>query len=931
MLRIAAGCIGAGRAVPCAARAAVLLRRVSGSAACAGQRRRFEGRTPYPRAHSIPPARPKELASEQLLGATNGLPPANPGLLETVRITDDEVNQIYDSIMSPQQRRARDEQSIRHRSRAEFLEARRAAREAARSKTDAKANTEADSKADSKAEDGKPKEAAISADAVAKEGRTISNKTMEKLIYVDTRVVREMEEAKRAVIASIDTSQIAGLEDKVRAAAAAAAREAEPDGADVELAPELTLAEFNHVIFANTLACRVDAAMQAFELLREAGIKPDQTTFANLTITHAKAGDLDTAVSMFKRLEEEGLQPTVYSYGTLIRAYMEFDRVDDAFRVYEAMKAREIWPNLPVYNSLIVACLKIGDFKRAWGVFEHLRYTIAQPDEVSFSIMIHACARQGEVERAMNLFEEMVRSNLALSDVTFNSLIHACAKRTDYFDECFRLLEMMESHGFQPDFYTYNTVIYACARSKNLALAREIFRDMLRRSLDPEQRDLLKIDPVTISNMMWAYAGCVTGVKNCSWRVAKRYEGLAERALADVQAADGVLSTHCLASPSPQPEAAFKARIVTERLVQAQEDAARIRDRIQALSAEGAPKEALDGQYVSLIDALLPEKSPTANNAAASEAVRLMVFYLDVLKGTVNARLLNAFLAALIKNGRFDCAWRVILGDFEKFNVPKDGWTFLRMLELCARTRDVRSAWQVWDEYKAWRARVERELGTPGHEALKPRPTRVYGSDPSRDKGPRGDAAAPDGPGPETLALARTLTFPGDNALPACVAGGALGVTPADREVARRRLGCDMTTEHATYIEMVTLLGSGGDFSAAVQLLREEKQGVLEHQHNPTMLDVNSLYQNAIKAGDKHAALDIRGLCMQKPLHPARRALHRKWGTSFSWDLTAPQHRSLSRRFPEEFRRHTAPFQDGEFVYLRQRGAAAPAAEGTGT
>ncbi|KAJ2750416.1 hypothetical protein IWQ56_007040, partial [Coemansia nantahalensis] len=359
-------------------------------------------------------------------------------------------------------RQMRDEQSLRHRSRAEFLELRRTAREETRSSR-AKPAVAAPAEADQRAAAPKPK--AAPAEQVAEDGsipdkksletaaktRSISDTTMEKLIYVDTRVVREMEEAKRAVIASIDTSQVASLQDRVRAAAETKAgatglvpAEEGGTGADLLAEPELSLAEFNHVIFANTLACRVDAATQTLELMREAGIKPDQTTFANLTIVHAKAGDLDTAVSMFKQLESEGLAPTVYSYGTLIRAYTEFDRVDDAFRVYELMKEREVWPNLPVYNSLIVSCLKIGDFKRAWGVFEHLRYTIARPDEVSFSIMIHACAKQGEVEKAMNLFEEMVTNGLALSDVTFNSVIHACAKRTDYFDECFRLLEMME-------------------------------------------------------------------------------------------------------------------------------------------------------------------------------------------------------------------------------------------------------------------------------------------------------------------------------------------------------------------------------------------------------------------------------------------------------------------------------------------------------
>ncbi|KAJ1898404.1 hypothetical protein LPJ66_002766 [Kickxella alabastrina] len=55
------------------------------------------------------------------------------------------------------------------------------------------------------------------------------------------------------------------------------------------------------------------------------------------------------------------------------------------------------------------------------------------------------------------------------------------------------------------------------------------------------------------------------------------------------------------------------------------------------------------------------------------------------------------------------------------------------------------------------------------------------------------------------------------------------------------------------------------------------------------MEDVSNPYQNALVSGGKHSTLDIRSLCMQKPAHSARRALNRKCGTPFSWDLTDPQ------------------------------------------
>ncbi|KAJ2126386.1 hypothetical protein IW147_000134 [Coemansia sp. RSA 720] len=911
-----------------------LTRSLSSSTAHAGQRKKYEGRPRYPQPHSTIPPRPIDIATNSPKSETKTTN-RDSNVLETIRLTDDEVGEIYNSIMSPSDRQERDEQSMRHRSRTEFLELRRQAREKTRERLAQESPKEIKAPEVKKKQDVEEKPV-----LEAVKARSISDKAMERLVYVDTRVVREMEEAKNAVMASVGPSSVDHLQEKVemvqaqRAVGKGVSEQGADQGALGVTAYGLSASEFNHVIFANTLACNVDEAMRTYELMQSAGVKPNQTTFANLTIVHAKAGDLESAVSMFKKLESEGLEPTVYSYGSLIRAYMEFNRVDDSFRVYEMMKTREVWPNLPVYNSLIVSCLKVGDFARAWGVFEHLRYTIAQPDEVSFTIMIHACAKQGQVEKAMNLFEEMVASNLVLSDVTFNSLIHACAVRTDYFDECFRLLELMEAQGFQPDFYTYNTVIYACARARKLGLAREIFRDMLKKSMRPDQEDLLKIDAITITNMMCAYAWYLPSIKNCSWKVAKRFEGIAAKALADVQQAGASVSTNSLSQVHTRDEHNADAYLTTTRLLDIQEKVAKAGQEFRNLSEDGASKPELDQQQAALIDMLMPEQVPEAHNQLASETVRLMRFYLDTVKGGVTARMLNMYLAALVNNGRFESAWRVIFGDFEKYGLPRDGWTFLWTIRLCARTRDVPSAWRVWDEFKKWRADVERELNTPGHNTLRTGRTRVYGAqsdkastgakpktfDDVQSDEPSGDSAA-NRATRDMLALVTDLEFPGSLSMPTNVAGGALAVTADDREVARKLIGCDMKPEHATYIEMITLLGSCGDFRSAVHLLREEKEGILEHKHDPTMQDVGSMYQNALVSGNKHAALDVRGLCMPKPLHEARRKLHRKWGTSFGWELTSPQYKAVSRRFPEEFKPHNPPFKNGEHVYSRSRGS----------
>ncbi|KAJ2614584.1 hypothetical protein EV177_001984 [Coemansia sp. RSA 1804] len=896
-----------------------------------GRPRQFEDHLRYPRARSKMPPRPETLATENLIKATNNIGEEETSAIEKIKVTDEEVGKIFDSIMSTEKRKERDEQSLRHKSRAEYLEMVRVSKEKRR--LSAALGKDKKEPKQNKDKDEKP-----SADREKSGRQPISEKTMEKLMYMDTRTIREMEEAKLAVLASADQFSVKELQNKVKMTNTLSSsimpnKSVQPfdevesvinsDAAYADLAvPELKTAEFNHVIFANTLAGRLEEAVQAYELMSEANVKPDQTTFANLTMAYAKAGDLETAISMFKKLEEEGLEPTMYSYGTLIHAYREFNRIDDAFRVYETMKKREIWPNTAIYNSLIVACLKIGDFKRAWGVFEHLRYAISEPETVSFSIMINACAKNGEVEKAINLFEEMISKHMALSDVTFNSLIHACAVRPDYFDECFRLLHMMETHGFEPDFYTYNTIIYACARKRNLGLARDIFKDMLKKSMDPKYQELVKVDSITIANMMWAYAGYQRNVKCCSWKIAKSYENIAMEAFAAVKdRKDGSAFAFGLNQMISRAENKYRTLSNASKLNEIQFRSLEAINIANETTSSGEGNNNINGSYLDVIDVMIPQAVPESPKSIGSEATRLMYFYLDYLKGDVTSQLLNAYLSATINNGRYYDAWYIYLGAFKKYGVARDGWTFQRIIRLCERTRDVPSAWRVWDEYKAWRADVERALNTPGWEKLKTPKTRVYARDVDEFNQPielDKELQSPNTATQGMLNLAESLVFPGESAIPTNVAGGSLAVLPADRETARRRIGCDMKTEHAMYIEMITLLGSNRDINSAIRLIREEKTEILEHAHAPTMEDVLSLYQNAIASGNKDAGLDIRGLCMQKPAHPARRALNRKWGTSFGWDRSDTQHKAMSRRFPEEFRRHVGPFKDGEYVRLKK-------------
>lgn len=88
------------------------------------------------------------------------------------------------------------------------------------------------------------------------------------------------------------------------------------------------------------------------------------------------------------------------------------------------------------------------EYEKAWHVFRESNiHGFLQPDEVTYSVMINCCAqvkqssfwdlnfffkkKEGLVEKALNLLSEMESNGLRPTEVTFNSILLACSKRKD--------------------------------------------------------------------------------------------------------------------------------------------------------------------------------------------------------------------------------------------------------------------------------------------------------------------------------------------------------------------------------------------------------------------------------------------------------------------------------------------------------------------
>ena len=84
-----------------------------------------------------------------------------------------------------------------------------------------------------------------------------------------------------------------------------------------------------------------------------------------------------------------------------------------------------------MHTCHLLATVKAGEYVLAWRAFRALRSQGLDPDSVTYSLMISLCSREDRVERALQFRDEMLDHGLPLTEVTYNSLILACARRKD--------------------------------------------------------------------------------------------------------------------------------------------------------------------------------------------------------------------------------------------------------------------------------------------------------------------------------------------------------------------------------------------------------------------------------------------------------------------------------------------------------------------
>lgn len=217
----------------------------------------------------------------------------------------------------------------------------------------------------------------------------------------------------------------------------------------------------------------MDELRQLHCYVSKQGLIRKQSTVTKLISTCVEMGtseSLDCARKAFELFQEDDeANVTLFMYNSLIRGYSAAGLCDEAVSLYIEMIEAGFTPDNFTFPFLLSACAKTAAFVEGVQLHGALMKIGLEGDMFVANSLIHLYAEAGEFSFARKVFDGMLERNV----VSWTSLICGYA-RTDSSSEAVALFFQMIEAGVRPNSVTMVCVISACAKLKDLELAKRI-------------------------------------------------------------------------------------------------------------------------------------------------------------------------------------------------------------------------------------------------------------------------------------------------------------------------------------------------------------------------------------------------------------------------------------------------------------------------
>ncbi|KAJ9677374.1 hypothetical protein PVL29_022383 [Vitis rotundifolia] len=234
---------------------------------------------------------------------------------------------------------------------------------------------------------------------------------------------------------------------------------------------------FNHMARRDCCCMESNEALELFESMNSAQIKPNDVTLVSVLSACAQLGSVATGERIGSYVESRGLISNVYVASALLSMYSKCGNI---------MKAREIFDKLPqrdnvTWNSMIMGLAINGFAEDAIALYNRMKEIEVKPNNITFVGLLTACTHAGHVELGLEFFRSM------RSDHNISPNIEHFACIVDLFCRSGRLIDAYEficRMEVEPNVVIWGTLLSASRIHVNVELAELAGKKLLE--LEPD-------------------------------------------------------------------------------------------------------------------------------------------------------------------------------------------------------------------------------------------------------------------------------------------------------------------------------------------------------------------------------------------------------------------------------------------------------------
>lgn len=215
---------------------------------------------------------------------------------------------------------------------------------------------------------------------------------------------------------------------------------------------------------------QVDKAVEIYNTMKEAFVRPDTFALNSLLAVCVKAGEMKKAIEVFRENIAAGVRPDAVTFNTLIRGCAQAGMEDDAHRLHSEMLAGGLEPDLYTYTSLITCAGNSKRLDQAFAFWRELCQQNIQPDTLVCNALMSAYQKSECYSEATHLYRQMRNYGIACDVYTYNAGIIAASS----VEEAFACLAQMLQDGILPDATSFSSIIRVCARHADYSVALQV-------------------------------------------------------------------------------------------------------------------------------------------------------------------------------------------------------------------------------------------------------------------------------------------------------------------------------------------------------------------------------------------------------------------------------------------------------------------------